>query len=194
MIVIKYALILCQEEIINRLNLLAMAEMRYPIIVVIGNGMVGYKFCEKLVARRRPFQIIVFGEDLRLSTSGWYRENHIRLHLGDPVSRIDRVNKTVFSLKGKVQKYDYLVISTGGGICVDDSLQTSDPFTFAIGECALHRGTIYSQLAPGYEMADVVVSNLCGEDKSFTGFDMSNRLKLAGLSITGSPYPWMREA
>jgi NAD(P)H-nitrite reductase large subunit len=180
--------------------------MRYPIIVVIGNGMVGYKFCEKLALRRRPFQIIVFGEDLRFSTAGWYRENHIRLHLEDPVSRIDRVNKTVFSLKGKAQKYDYLVISagilprdeialqagleTGGGgaICVDDNLQTSDPYIFAIGACALHRGMTYGVAAAGYEMADVVISNLCGEDKSFTGFDVSAKLKLTGVDVAGLYY------
>ncbi len=36
-------------------------------IVVIGNGMVGYKFCEKLVAKNisGQFNIVVFGEETR---------------------------------------------------------------------------------------------------------------------------------
>ena len=36
-------------------------------IVVVGNGMVGYKFCEKLVAKNNPrqFSITVFGEEIR---------------------------------------------------------------------------------------------------------------------------------
>jgi nitrite reductase (NADH) large subunit len=33
-------------------------------IVIIGNGMVGYKFCEKLVAKNlADIQIVVFGEE-----------------------------------------------------------------------------------------------------------------------------------
>lgn len=36
-------------------------------IVVIGNGMVGYKFCEKLTAKAQSGQIelVVFGEETR---------------------------------------------------------------------------------------------------------------------------------
>jgi len=36
-----------------------------PVVVVIGNGIVGYKFCEKLVAKSSDFNIIVFGEEPR---------------------------------------------------------------------------------------------------------------------------------
>src|ERR1700712_5381352 len=103
-------------------------------IVVVGNGMVGYKFCEKLVSRSNQFNIIVFGEepriaydrvhlseyfngksadDLSLSTSSWYAENGISLHLDDPIQEINRIDKTVHSLKGAVIKYDYLVLATG---------------------------------------------------------------------------------
>ena len=36
-------------------------------IVVIGNGMVGYKFCEKLTSKAQTgqFEIVVFGEETR---------------------------------------------------------------------------------------------------------------------------------
>jgi pyrroline-5-carboxylate reductase len=36
-------------------------------IVIIGNGMVGYKFCEKLISKGQSpqFQITVFGEEVR---------------------------------------------------------------------------------------------------------------------------------
>jgi nitrite reductase (NADH) large subunit len=90
-----------------------------PTIVVVGNGMVGYKFCEKLVNRSSDFRIIVFGEeprhtydrvhlseyfngktaeDLSLSSRSWYEEHDILLHLGDPVQEINRSTKTVHSL------------------------------------------------------------------------------------------------
>lgn len=337
-----------------------MPEGTKPIVVVIGNGMVGFKFCEKLVTRDAGLQLIVFGEeprvaydrvhlsayfdgktaeDLQLSTADWYSNQKITLHLGDPVIRIDRLNKTVHSLRGKIQTYDFLVLATGssafvpaipgtekdgvfvyrtiedldmikayarksrkaavlgggllgleaakalldlgleethvvefaprlmprqidgagsalleqklnalglqihlgkntsaisggeringvdfadgsslaldmlvisagirprdelalqmgletgsrGGIRVDDRLQTSDPFIFSIGECALHKEMIYGLIAPGYEMAEVVAANFCGADKSFKGFDMSTKLKLIGVDVAsfGDPF------
>ena len=73
---------------------------------------------------------------------------------------------------------------------VDDCLRTSDPDTFAIGEVALHRNMIYGLVAPGYEMADVVAANLLGAGRTFTGFDMSTKLKLMGVDVAsfGDPF------
>src|SRR3982750_654682 len=110
-------------------------------IVVIGNGMVGYKFCEKLVARRgeRPVEIIVFGEeqrvaydrvhlseffqgktadDLSMAPLSWYEANDIVIHRGDPIQHIDRQNRVVYSFKGIAAKYDYLVLATGSAAFV----------------------------------------------------------------------------
>jgi nitrite reductase (NADH) large subunit len=83
-----------------------------------------------------------------------------------------------------------LETGTRGGIVVNDNMQTNDPDIYAIGECALHKGMIYGLVAPGYEMADVVVSNLLGEQKTFTGFDMSTKLKLIGIDVAsfGNPF------
>ncbi len=322
-------------------------------IIVIGNGMVGYKFCEKLVTKSSAFNIIVFGEeprqaydrvhlseyfagktadDLSMSTREWYDENDITLHLSDPVTEINRATKTVHSLKGLALSYDYLVLATGssafvpdlpgvekdgvfvyrtiedlelikayaanaktgavmgggllgleaakalidlgiqdthviefaprlmprqidsagsamlqsklkelglsvhlnkstsyigghgkvdalhfndesvlpidmlvisagirprdelaklaglevgtrGGILVNDKMQTTDEAIFAIGECALYEGMIYGLVAPGYEMADVVVSQLIGGSKLFYPYDMSTKLKLIGVDV-----------
>ncbi|WP_442590957.1 nitrite reductase large subunit NirB [Pedobacter sp. AW31-3R] len=327
--------------------------MKKDTIVVIGNGMVGHKFCEKLIAKSRDFDIYVFGEesrraydrvhlseyfngksadDLSLSAADWYENNGITLYLNDPVKDIDRQTKTVYSGSGRALPYDMLVLATGsaafvpnipglgkdgvfvyrniddleliqsyarhvshaavmgggllgleaakalidlgieknhviefaprlmprqidsagsemlsaklsalglqlhlnkntvaikgdteitglqfnddteldidmlvisagirprdelaklcgievssrGGIIVDHKMQTSDPAVFAIGECALFEQTIYGLIAPGYEMAEVVAANLCGGDKSFSGFDMSTKLKLIGVDV-----------
>ena len=85
-------------------------------IVIIGNGMVGYKFCEKLVTKSngKPIEIVVFGEeqrpaydrvhlseyfqgksaeDLAMAPLDWYEDHHIILHLGDPIQLIDRQNQ-----------------------------------------------------------------------------------------------------
>jgi nitrite reductase (NADH) large subunit len=312
-------------------------------IIVIGNG----------ITKSSGFNIIVFGEeprqaydrvhlseyfngktaeDLSLSTKEWYQENGISLHLGDPVQEINRIEKTIHSLKGITLKYDYLVLATGssafvpdipgiekegvfvyrtiedleliktyaanaqtgavmgggllgleaakalmdlgikethviefaprlmprqidsagsamlqaklkelglsvhlnkstsyiggnhkadalhfndesvlpidmlvisagirprdelaklaglqvgtrGGIMVNDKMQTNDEAIFAIGECALYEGMIYGLVAPGYEMADIVVSQLTGGSKLFYSYDMSTKLKLIGVDV-----------
>jgi len=115
--------------------------MAQKTIVVIGNGMVGYKFCEKITAKSTSFKIIVFAEeprraydrvhlseyfsgksadDLSLSTETWYAENGISLYLNDPVIKIDRDRKTIYSGQGKSTNYDYLVLATGSSAFVPD--------------------------------------------------------------------------
>jgi nitrite reductase (NADH) large subunit len=83
-----------------------------------------------------------------------------------------------------------LVLGERGGVVVDDQLCTSDPLIFAVGEVALHRGLIYGLVAPGYEMAEVVARRLTGEEASFTGADLSAKLKLLGTDVAtfGDPF------
>jgi len=332
-------------------------------IIVIGNGMVGYKFCEKLKSKSDAFKLIVFGEeprraydrvhlseyfngktadDLSMSTESWYQEQDIDLYLNNPVVSVDRNLKNVRTSTGTTYTYDFLVFATGsaafvpniegiekegvfvyrtiddldliadyaksaktatvigggllgleaakalidlgiketsivefaprlmprqidlagsemlksmlnelglqiylnkntsriegdkcitglkftddselaadmlvisagikprdelarfcgievgtrGGILVDDKMQTNDPCIFAIGECALHNEMIYGLIAPGYEMAEVLATNLCAEDKSFKGFDMSTKLKLIGIDVASFGDPFINE-
>ena len=76
-----------------------------------------------------------------------------------------------------------LAIGERGGIVVNDRLETSDPHVFAIGECAIHGGTIYGLVAPGYEMAEIVAANVTGNDRRFSGTDLSTKLKLMGVDV-----------
>ncbi|MBO2012522.1 nitrite reductase large subunit NirB [Hymenobacter negativus] len=337
-----------------------MVPQHLPTVVVIGNGMVGYKFCEKLLAKSTAFNLIVFGEeprvaydrvhlseyfggktadDLLMAPLQWYHDNGITLHLGDAVQEINRDARTVHAHSGLVQPYDYLVLATGssafvpdipgvekagvmvyrtiedlekikayagsahsgavlgggllgleaakalldlgvaethvvefaprlmprqiddagsqmlqsklkalglqihlnkatssiggeekidalhfgngsilpvdmlvisagirprdelarlagldvglrGGIVVNDEMRTSDASIFAIGECALHGGMIYGLVAPGYDMAEVVVSQLTQGARAFGGYDMSSKLKLIGVDVAsfGDPF------
>jgi nitrite reductase (NADH) large subunit len=92
--------------------------------------------------------------------------------------------------RDELAKQAALEVGPRGGIVVNDHMQTSDQNIFAIGECALHSNMIYGLVAPGYEMADVVVSNLTGGNKTFTGYDMSTKLKLIGVDVAsfGDPF------
>ena len=83
-----------------------------------------------------------------------------------------------------------LTVGERGGIAVDDSMRTSDPNIFAIGEAALHRGFVYGLVAPGYEMAAVAADAIVGGERQFTGYDLSTSLKLVGVDVAsfGDPF------
>ncbi|MEO5977014.1 MAG: nitrite reductase large subunit NirB [Chryseolinea sp.] len=322
-------------------------------IIVVGNGMVGYKFCEKLRKSSCLAEIVVYGEeprpaydrvhlssyfsgkteeDLLMAPACWYSENNISLHLGEMVTKINRIEKRITTHTGREDYYDYLVLATGssafvpnvpgverhgvfvyrtiddlnqiiqysrnkkhgvvlgggllgleaakalidlglethvvefapqlmprqldataslilqqritqlgitvhlnkvtkevkgngkiealnfgdgselstdmlvisagirprdevaklcglelhprGGVLVNDQLETSDTDIFAIGEVAVHSNMVYGLIAPGYDMAEVVVQKLCGkQERIFSGFDMSTKLKLLGVDV-----------
>jgi nitrite reductase (NADH) large subunit len=76
-----------------------------------------------------------------------------------------------------------LEVGERGGIRVDESCRTSDPDIYAIGECALAAGQIWGLVGPGYSMADVVADQLAGGNKTFTGADLSTKLKLLGIDV-----------
>lgn len=103
-------------------------------IVVIGNGMVGYKFCEKLRKASSDIQLTVFGEepwpaydrvhlssyfsgasadDLIMAPIEWYANNHIDLRTNELIVKIDRAQKKVISHTGSEVFYDKLILATG---------------------------------------------------------------------------------
>jgi nitrite reductase (NADH) large subunit len=105
-------------------------------LIVIGNGMVGHKFLELMIAKgaTTKWNIITFCEeprvaydrvnlsgyfsgktaaDLSLVEPGLYQENGIQIHIGDQAVAINRQEKTVTSANGVTVAYDKLVLATG---------------------------------------------------------------------------------
>lgn len=76
-----------------------------------------------------------------------------------------------------------LLLGERGGIVVNNTCQTSDKNIYAIGECALWDNKIFGLVAPGYQMAKVVVDALMQQPSEFTGADMSTKLKLMGVDV-----------
>ncbi|MCD8513412.1 MAG: nitrite reductase large subunit NirB [Nitrincola sp.] len=77
-----------------------------------------------------------------------------------------------------------LALGEKGGILVDNHCRTSDPSIYAIGECAVWNHQQFGLVAPGYTMARVAVSHLTGDGEvTFTGADMSTKLKLLGVDV-----------
>ena len=76
-----------------------------------------------------------------------------------------------------------LMTAERGGVLVDDACAASVPDVYAVGECASAAGRCWGLVAPGYAQAEVVVDRLLGNDRTFTGADLSTKLKLMGIDV-----------
>ncbi|MEX2113008.1 MAG: nitrite reductase large subunit NirB [Pirellulales bacterium] len=105
-------------------------------VVVVGNGMVGLRFCERLVEfdTTGAHRIVTFCEEpraaydrvglttyfahrdaekLMLARQEWYREQGVELHIADRACAIDRSRQRIRSEKGVEIGYDAVVLATG---------------------------------------------------------------------------------
>jgi nitrite reductase (NADH) large subunit len=74
-------------------------------------------------------------------------------------------------------------ISVNRGIVVDDTLQSSQPGIYALGECAEHRGTCYGLVEPAYEQARVLARHLAGKPAAYQGSVVATNLKVSGVAV-----------
>lgn len=90
------------------------------------------------------------------------------------------------------QDVDNIELGERGGIVVDEKMRTTAKDVYAIGEIALYNNFIYGLIAPGYDMANVAARQVAsdmgmdvGTDDlpSFTGADLSTKLKLLGCDV-----------
>jgi NAD(P)H-dependent nitrite reductase large subunit/NAD(P)H-dependent nitrite reductase small subunit len=186
---------------------------------VIGGGLLGLEAARavldsgiethvvEVASRLMPRQLDSVGSALLEQT---IRDLGVHVHVDKRITRIvgDAAVAGIEFSDGECLDADLVIVSAGirprdelargagievgerGGVIVDDRLRTSDERVFAVGEVALHKGTIYGLVAPGYEMADVLARNLTGGDALFTGCDSSAKLKLLGTDVAtfGDPF------
>jgi nitrite reductase (NADH) large subunit len=105
-------------------------------VVVVGNGMVGQRFMERLRHhdQSEQFEITTFCEEpraaydrvnltkyfesrdaskLSMAEPEWYEQNNVNLLLGQRAMKVDRRRKVVLSSNGVDVPYDYAVLATG---------------------------------------------------------------------------------
>ena len=104
-------------------------------VVVIGNGMVGHKFIEYLVAQKQDdVEVLTFSEepslaydrvqlssyfsgqsieDLSMTDEINYEKLGIKFHLNDKVLSIDKKAKDIITQRGVKIDYDKLILATG---------------------------------------------------------------------------------
>jgi len=71
------------------------------------------------------------------------------------------------------------------GVVVDDSLRTSAPDVYAIGDCAQHHGTVGGLVQPAWEQASVLAQLLTGADPHarYRGTPVVTRLKTRDVDL-----------
>ena len=198
---------------IEDLEAIAHAAKSSKVGVVVGGGLLGLEAAKALTDLGLETHVVEFaprlmavqldefgGAMLRRKIEGL----GLQVHTGKNTTLITggehRTNKMCFA-DGEELETDIILFSAGirprddiaracgldvgprGGIVIDNQCKTSDPSIYAIGECALWNGMIYGLVAPGYTMARTVVADLAGETASFTGADMSTKLKLMGVDV-----------
>jgi nitrite reductase (NADH) large subunit len=105
-------------------------------IVLVGNGMAGVSCIEQLLKLApNSYEITIFGsephpnynrillssvlagdadmKDIVINDWSWYEENHITLHTGETVNKIDTERKIVSTDGGISVPYDELILATG---------------------------------------------------------------------------------
>jgi nitrite reductase (NADH) large subunit len=135
-------------------NVNAVPELSvHQTLVVVGNGMVGHRFCKTLVERggHTRYRVIVFGEeprpaydrvhltelfagknpeDLSLASAAWYEDNGLDLYLGERIVAIDREQQIVRTASGRGIPYDRLILATGSRPVIPPAKGTDLPGVF----------------------------------------------------------------
>lgn len=181
--------------------------------VVIGGGLLGLECANALQNLGLETHVVEFAPGLmgvQLDDGGSRMLQRkiealgVRVHTGKNTTNIGSGSGSALTMQfadGGELETDMIVFSAGirprdnlarefelavgerGGIVVDANLLTTDRDIYCIGESALYEGRIYGLVAPGYRMAEAVASQLAGEGATFTGADMSTKLKLLGVDV-----------
>lgn len=121
----------CNDLVINYPLVI---KMNRKNLVVIGNGMVGHYYIDKVLQSNLDYKITVIGaeprpaydrvhlseyfsgkkpEELALTTREFYQENDVDAYFGDPVTEINTESKCIKTNGGMTFQYDKLVLATG---------------------------------------------------------------------------------
>ena len=176
--------------------------MKKSRLVMIGNGMAGVRALEELLKiAPELYDITVFGaephpnynrillspvlageqtlSEIVLNDWSWYEDNHITLHAGWTVTRVDRVRRVVHAANAAGEtlsaEYDRLVMATG-----------SNPFILPIPGKDLDGVLAYRDIADTQAMIDaaLVYQHAVVIGGGLLGLEAANGLMKRGMQVT----------
>ena len=195
---------------LNDVQQLLARRVRSRRTVVVGGGLLGLEAARAM--QKNNTEVVVIEHNPRLMqrqldepAAELLREHlmqlGIRFYLKSTIKCFEAngSNHYVYITNGKSIVCDTIIVATGikpniklalnaglrvgRGIKVNDTLQTSDPNIYAVGECAEHNGNIYGYVAPGMEQASVAAHHIAGEDVVYHGSVSTTKLKVVDKSV-----------
>ena len=181
-------------------------------VAVLGGGVLGLEAARALTVRGTPVTVVHRGGhlmDRQLDAAAGrvlvdaMRRTGVEVTLGVGAARWEP-GRGLWLANGELVKASGLVLCTGtvpgtelardaglrlteaGAVAVDDTLATSLPGIYAIGDCAGHPGAAGGLVQPGWEQAAVLASRLTGAAPKarYRGSGAVTRLKAAGIELT----------
>jgi len=177
-------------------------------LVMIGNGMAGVRTLEELLKHAPElYDITVFGaephpnynrillspvlageqtvDDIVLNPLDWYSDNHITLHTGKKVVKIDRTARFVETEDGTRAEYDRLLIATGSNPFILPVPGADFPGVISFRDIADVDAMI--QASSQYQHAVVIGGGLLG-------LEAANGLMKRGMEVSVVHIaPWLME-
>lgn len=178
--------------------------------VVIGGGLLGLEAAAGMAARGASVTVIHLNGHLmerQLDPAAGYllqkdlEAKGIRVHCKGATKAIlghDRAEAVLLE-DGTVYPADLVCMAVGirpetrlandahieveRGIVVDDTMRTSDPHIFALGECVEHRKQLFGLVAPLYDQAKVLAKTLMDEAAEFQPVQTATKLKVTGCDL-----------
>jgi nitrite reductase (NADH) large subunit len=185
-------------------------SMRSRRTVVIGGGLLGLEAARGMARRKVPTAVIeheqhLMARQLDRDAGELLKAAIVRLGLvvrtGCSVKSIEgqgRVEQVLLSsgeridcdtviictgIRSNIELAGSAGVAVGRGVTVGETMQTSDPDIYAVGECAEFDGHVYGLVAPGLEQATVAAAHICGERASYRGSVPTTRLKVVGTDV-----------
>ena len=198
--------------------------------VVVGGGFIGLEMAENLAHRRLEVTIIEAANQLMPPLDSEMAEfvlqrlvdRKVRVRLGDPVAGFEATAEglKVNTKSGIAFPADFVILAIGvkpetdlaksagleigskGGIRVDESMRTSDPHIWAVGDAIEVRDFVTGEWSflplagPASRQGRIAADSICGRDSKFRGTQATAVCGCFGLTIaiTGATERSLRRA
>lgn len=188
--------------------------------VVVGGGFIGVEMAENLAKDGIKITLVEaadqlmapFDRDMASLIHSEMRKNNIRLMLSTPVEGFSENGSCVDVIlkNSKNVTADMVILAIGvvpdsslakeaglelgikGSIAVNDSMQTSDPDIYAVGDAVQIKNFITGQLTlvalagPANKQARIAADNICGLNSHYTGSQASSVIKIFNLTAAST--------
>jgi NADPH-dependent 2,4-dienoyl-CoA reductase/sulfur reductase-like enzyme/rhodanese-related sulfurtransferase len=186
--------------------------------VIVGGGFIGLEMAENLARRGLRVAIIEMCDQVMPPLDREMAEyvyihlldNHVSVYLADALARFNGSNGRVSSVETKSgAKFgaDVVILSVGvkpetklakdaglelgprGGIRVDESMKTSDPSIWAVGDAVEVRDTVTGEFClvplagPANRQARIAADSICGRPARFRGVQATAVCGVFGLTV-----------